>query len=55
MCCHGPSAAWPTFARRERKRKSAIPVPSASLTAGGMTEGKGDHIERELGDRTRYE
>ena len=30
--CHGPSASWPTFARRERKRKSAIPV--------GMTEGR---------------
>ena len=28
--CHGPSTAWPTFARRERERKSAIPV--------GMTE-----------------
>ncbi len=26
-----PSATWPTFARRERKRKSAIPV--------GMTDG----------------
>jgi hypothetical protein len=25
-CCHGPSTPWPTFARRERKRKSAIPV-----------------------------
>src|SRR5882762_4011562 len=29
--CHGPSSPWPTFARRERKKKSAIPV--------GMTEG----------------
>src|ERR1700674_4111299 len=28
--CHGPSTAWPSFARRERERKSAIPV--------GMTE-----------------
>ena len=31
-CCYGPSALWPTFAERERKRKSAIPV--------GMTERK---------------
>ena len=29
--CHGPSTPRPTFARRERKKKSAIPV--------GMTEG----------------
>jgi hypothetical protein len=29
-CCHGSSAAWPTFARKERKKKSATPV--------GMTE-----------------
>ncbi len=29
-CCHGPSTAWPTFARRERRKKSATPV--------GMTE-----------------
>ena len=36
--CHGPSAAWPTLARRERKRKSATPV--------GMTEfGKGEDAE----------
>jgi len=40
VCCHGPSAPWPTFARRERKRKSAIPVASASLRAGGMTARK---------------
>jgi hypothetical protein len=33
-CCHGPSAAWPTFAKRERKKKSATPV--------GMTEECGD-------------
>jgi hypothetical protein len=28
--CRGPSAPWPTFAQRERKKMSAIPV--------GMTE-----------------
>lgn len=32
-CCHGPSTAWPTLARRERGRKSA--------TAVGMTEAGG--------------
>jgi hypothetical protein len=31
-CCRGPSAAWPTFARRERKKKSAIPVKSTRDT-----------------------
>ena len=26
ISCHGPSTAWPTFARRERRKRSAIPV-----------------------------
>ena len=30
--CHGPSAPWPTFARRERKRKSAITVGMTDKT-----------------------
>ena len=31
-------SAGPTFARRERKRKSALPLPSAPLGASLMTE-----------------
>jgi len=26
LICQGPSAPWPAFARRERKKKPAIPV-----------------------------
>jgi hypothetical protein len=40
-CCRGPSASWPTFAPRERKKKLATPV--------GMTEeeiGENPHPER---------
>jgi hypothetical protein len=63
-CCRGPSAPWPTFARRERKRKSAIPVGmtnqekahsqewlchrSASLGAGGMTDEEAEMSELKL-------
>jgi hypothetical protein len=32
---HGLSAAWPTFAQRERKKKSATPVEMTALWQAG--------------------
>src|SRR5882757_10946203 len=32
--CRGPSAPWPTFAGRELKKKSAIPVGMTEKTGG---------------------
>jgi hypothetical protein len=32
-CCPGPSTPWPTFAQRERQRKSATPVGMTELCA----------------------
>ena len=52
--CRGPSAPWPTFARRELQRKSAIRVPSASLRAGGMTEKQEGWPRRSAGSSNRF-